>query len=529
MPGVDGLEFLRRLGDSDFRGCVIVLSGEGPRIIHAVRKLLAARPLLILGALEKPAGRTELRTLLDRWRPAVPVAPARPQHTYTAADLHAAHQNAEWVLHYQPKVDLRTGALTGTEALVRWNHPLHGLVSPDRFIALAEDCGAIAGLTDWVLKAALAQLALWHEHGLQIQMSVNVSHGEPARGDFARRVGTLVHHSRLSPQDLVLEVTESRMMDLSPAPLETLVRLRTQRFGLSIDDFGTGHSSLAQLRDVPFTELKIDRGPVHGARQNQLIRPMLVGSIGIAQRLGLQAVAEGVETEDDWMLLREVGCDVALGLLHRPADAGQRHGRLAGRLAAEAAPFDRAMKHAMCDAKVLVASDNADDARQIQRPAEGRLHPRRSVDRRRPQRGGLRTVRAQRAGAGLRPAGQGPALLPRPLPSRRCATAASAPTVILCNKEEVRAVFDLCKKAYFDDYVLYWPHSQDGTRLAMSVWNACREMSSARPGVPQPAELFNHARHVGELDRLIGREVDAAGAQVHAGPLARPSTPGRVT
>ena len=111
---------------------------------------------------------------------------------------------------------------------------------------------------------------------------------------------------------------------MSPAPLESLVRLRMQRFGLSIDDFGTGHSSLAQLRDVPFTELKIDRGFVHGARHNQLIRPILEGSIALAQRLGLQAVAEGVETQDDWALLREIGCDMAQGyFVGRPMPGDQ--------------------------------------------------------------------------------------------------------------------------------------------------------------------------------------------------------------
>jgi EAL domain-containing protein (putative c-di-GMP-specific phosphodiesterase class I) len=313
MPDVDGIEFLRRLGDNDFRGNVILLSGEGPRIIHAVQKLLARRPLRILGALEKPAGRAALRMLLERWQPMVPPPAVAPRPTYTAADLKAAQQTDQWVLHFQPKVDLRTGALTGTEALVRWNHPVHGLVYPDRFIGLAEDCGAIGGLTDWVLQAALAQLARWHQEGLQIHMAVNVSMENLSAPDFARKVSELVRRSRLSPQDLVLEVTESRVMAMSAAPLETLVRLRMQRFGLSIDDFGTGHSSLAQLRDVPFTELKIDRGFVHGARRNQLIRPMLEGSIGIAQRLGLQTVAEGVESEDDWSLLREIGCDIAQG------------------------------------------------------------------------------------------------------------------------------------------------------------------------------------------------------------------------
>lgn len=176
------------------------------------------------------------------------------------------------------------------------------------------------------------------------------------------------------------------------------------------------------------------------------------------------------------------------------------------------------MKHSMRDAKVLVASDNADDARQIQRQLSAdftQVQLSTDVDRsvedfeqHAPNVLVLafeRLDKAQRYYLGLYRLGGAQQQHPHR-------------TVILCSKDEVQAVFDLCKKAYFDDYVLYWPHSHDGPRLAMSVWNACREMSAQRPGVPQPAELYAHARHVGELDRLIGREVAAAGAQVQAGP-----------
>lgn len=313
MPDVDGIEFLRRLSHSDFHGNIVLLSGEGPRIMHSVQKLLADRQLVILGALEKPAGRVAMHALLERWKPVSPGRPAPAAASYSNEDLLAALAADQWVLHYQPKVDLHTGALVGTEALIRWQHPRDGLVYPDRFIGLAEDGGLIDAITDWVLRAALAQLAQWHLAGLHIHMAINVSMENLRDPGFSRRVGAMLRPTCLSPPDVTLEVTESRFMSLEPEPLETLVRLRMQRFGLSVDDFGTGHSSLAQLRDVPFTELKIDRGFVHGARHNQLIRPMLEGSIGIAQRLGVQTVAEGVEDADDWALLCEIGCDIAQG------------------------------------------------------------------------------------------------------------------------------------------------------------------------------------------------------------------------
>ena len=175
------------------------------------------------------------------------------------------------------------------------------------------------------------------------------------------------------------------------------------------------------------------------------------------------------------------------------------------------------MKHVIHDAKVLVASDNADDARQIQRQLKANFaqvqlstNPDRSLEDFEQYAPDVlvlafdRLEKAQRYYLGLYRLGG--ALQQHP-----------HRTVILCSKDEVEVVFDLCKKAYFDDYVLYWPHSFDGPRLAMSLWIACREMASPRPGMPVPCELYAHARHVGELDRLIGREIDAAGEQDQAG------------
>ncbi|MGZ3440805.1 MAG: EAL domain-containing response regulator [Polyangia bacterium] len=312
MPGMDGIEFLQKLSASPFRGNVILLSGQGLRIMHTVQKLLG-QDVLILGALEKPAGRSALRTLLDRWKPIAQMRVAMPAPTIVADEIHAASEQGQWVLHYQQSVDLTTGALKGMEALVRWAHPRHGTVYPNDFIRVAEECGAMDALTEWVMHEAMRQLARWQEAGLKTHMAVNVSMENLRSPGFAGRVSAWMRETAASPADLMLEITESRLMSPAPAPLESLVRLRMQGFGLSIDDFGTGHSSLAQLRDVPFTELKIDRGFVHGARHNQIIRPILEGSIGIAKRLGMQSVAEGVETEDDWHLLRDIGCDLAQG------------------------------------------------------------------------------------------------------------------------------------------------------------------------------------------------------------------------
>lgn len=326
MPGMDGIEFLRRLDRSMSRLSVILLSGEGSRILHTVQKLLTGGRIAILGALTKPAGQAALRTLIDRsaLTTAPAAVPSRTDVAFTASEMHAANLQRQWVLHYQPKVDLASGALVAMEALVRWQHPQHGLVYPDRFIGLAEECGAIDKMTENVFSQAMKQRAQWQDQGLDIRMAINVSMKSLEAPDYWDRLGALVRRASTSPQHLILEITESRLMSSSSIPLENLVRLRLQRFGLAIDDFGTGHSSLAQLRDVPFSELKIDRGFVSSARNNQIIRPILESSIVLAKRLGMTSVAEGVESEEDWHLLRELGCDQAQGyFIARPMDASR--------------------------------------------------------------------------------------------------------------------------------------------------------------------------------------------------------------
>jgi EAL domain-containing protein (putative c-di-GMP-specific phosphodiesterase class I) len=313
MPDMDGIEFLQTLNAGSFCGSVILLSGESLRVMHSVQKLLGGSQLTILGALTKPAGREALLELLQCWRPPAQRS-AEPAHpAVTAAELHEANRLQQWVLHYQPQVNLQTGALVGMEALVRWNHPAYGLLNPDHFISLAEDCGAIDELSIWVVKEAAAQRAAWQAHGLGVQMAINLSIEVLRVPDLSRRLSSLVQDAGVAPQDVTFEVTESRVVSSSAVSLENLVRLRLERFTLSIDDFGTGHSSLAQLRDVPFSELKVDRGFVRGARNNQIIRPILEGSLGMAKRMGMRSVAEGVETQSDWNLLCELECDMAQG------------------------------------------------------------------------------------------------------------------------------------------------------------------------------------------------------------------------
>jgi EAL domain-containing protein (putative c-di-GMP-specific phosphodiesterase class I) len=222
-------------------------------------------------------------------------------------------ERGELVNYYQPKVALATGKLAGVETLVRWRHPEDGLVFPDQFITTAEEHGLIDDLTKTILAAALLQYRQWVNAGLDTRVAVNVSMQSLTHIDFPDFVAKLAADSGVPVSKLVLEVTESRLMSNQLASLDIFTRLCLKGIGLSIDDFGTGHSSLAQLRDVPFSELKIDQGFVHGAWQDKSLRAIFDASLGMARQLGIKSVAEGVEDRANWNFLRTSQCDLAQG------------------------------------------------------------------------------------------------------------------------------------------------------------------------------------------------------------------------
>jgi EAL domain-containing protein (putative c-di-GMP-specific phosphodiesterase class I) len=214
---------------------------------------------------------------------------------------------------YQPKVVVANAALDGVETLVRWRHPTDGLVFPDQFIGMAEEHGLIDALTRTVLRGAFAQANAWRRAGLHLRVAVNVSMDNLSSVDFAEYVAREAALADVAPQDVLLEITESRLMLDQRAPLEVLTRLRMKRFRLAIDDFGTGHSSLTQLRDIPFDELKIDRSFVHDAWRDQTARAIYDASLALGNKLGMVVVAEGVENREDWELLRRTDCGLAQG------------------------------------------------------------------------------------------------------------------------------------------------------------------------------------------------------------------------
>lgn len=313
MPEMDGIEFVRHLVDRHYPGSLILVSGEDERILQTTVKLVRAHKIPILGYLHKPVKPDALSALLEEWAPPSADIAGLTKKVYTPDELHAAIDGGQLVNYYQPKVAVATGQVVGVETLVRWRHPVDGIVYPDQFISVAEAAGLIDALTKAVFAEAMAQAKAWQEMQLPLRIAVNVSMDNLASLDFLNFVAERATREGIAPQNVVLEVTETRLMQDTRAPLEILTRLRLKRFRLSIDDFGTGHSSLAQLRDIPFDELKIDQGFVHRAGTDETLRAIYDASLSLARQLNMEVVAEGVQDRDDWDLLRRTGCDLAQG------------------------------------------------------------------------------------------------------------------------------------------------------------------------------------------------------------------------
>lgn len=226
------------------------------------------------------------------------------------AELRRAFERNEFVVHYQPKVSVSTGTITGVEALVRWQHPEKGLISPTEFIKVTEDTGLIVPLGELVLRTACEDGARWHSAGFPVEIAVNVSTRQLKQGDLAERFEMILRETGFSPHHLYLEVTESSMIENAETSVAILERLRMLGIGVSLDDFGTGYSSLSHLRILPIDQLKIDRefvgdiSSVDGEDDAVLTRVI----VSLAQNLGLKVVAEGVENEAQLTFLRTIGC-----------------------------------------------------------------------------------------------------------------------------------------------------------------------------------------------------------------------------
>ncbi len=243
-------------------------------------------------------------------------------HLRTGNELHRALERDELRLHYQPIVSLETGRITGFEALMRWEHPERGLVPPGEFIGLAEETGLIVPMGKWALEAACLQAAHWHHRGAPVTISVNLSPRQLGEAGLVDEVAKILHRTKVDPDAIWLEITESTLMRDAEGAVVTLEGLRRLGVHLSVDDFGTGYSSMTYLKRFPVEALKVDRSFVDGLGSESSDTAICTAVVSLAHALDLRAVAEGVETAGQVAALRTLGCELAQGYLFgRPQPA----------------------------------------------------------------------------------------------------------------------------------------------------------------------------------------------------------------
>ena len=317
MPDMDGVELIRQLATYGTRAPILISSGMDPRVLASVEQLGLTQGLNMIGTLQKPLALPDLESVL-----AGQLVDAQEP---TERDLQNAIDRGELAVYYQPQAEL---AMDGSvhpvavEALVRWNHPTLGLVLPDQFIGLAERTNLIGSLTDFVLNESLTQLAAWRGQGIKLGLAVNLSPLLVKDLDFPDRLSEMMRANRLPNSELTIEITETAALDDPTLTRDILTRLRVKNFGLSLDDFGTGHSSLTQLYKMPFNEIKIDRSLGMEMHRSTEARTITRSIVDLAHNLGLTVCTEGVEQMATVDFLREVKCDRIQGyLLGRPMAA----------------------------------------------------------------------------------------------------------------------------------------------------------------------------------------------------------------
>jgi EAL domain-containing protein (putative c-di-GMP-specific phosphodiesterase class I)/CheY-like chemotaxis protein len=315
MPDMDGLELLRRLAEADYSGKVAIISGVESDVLKMATDLGEAHNLDVIGAVQKPIKQAALSAMLTQ------VASAQPRQsinriTYpiSAEDIQFALDNDEFTLFYQPKIEVKSQRVYGAEALIRWfSSKYDGIVGPDHFITVAEEAGLINALTQRVIERSIVDIKRWKQEGHAMRISINVSMRNLSQLDFASNLSKTLMREGVEPKDIMLEITESSLIEEATKVLEVLARLKMLGIGLSIDDFGTGYSSMGQLQKIPFVELKIDRSFVVGAGENASTRSILESSTTLAKQLQITSVAEGVETREDWDRIADLGIDIVQG------------------------------------------------------------------------------------------------------------------------------------------------------------------------------------------------------------------------
>lgn len=317
MPEMDGIELVRQLARIKSQVSIVLTSALGSALLFSVETMSKSYDIDLLGTYEKPATSEQLQEIFSRYVPpdARPSKPESAKPVFTLEEIREGLAAGQFEPYFQPKVELATGKVRAVEAFVRWKHPRFGLLLPPSFIPLLEASGNghMEALTWDVVEKSVAACRIWHDQGLMLSVSINLSATSLAHPGLAEKILGFSTQYGIPNEHISFEITELIAMSDAPVCLENLARLRMKGFGLAVDDYGTGHSNMQQLLRIPFLDLKIDRSFVVGAAQNKAIGIALRSSLELARKLKRDSVAVGVETREDWDLLRNLGCTFAQG------------------------------------------------------------------------------------------------------------------------------------------------------------------------------------------------------------------------
>jgi EAL domain-containing protein (putative c-di-GMP-specific phosphodiesterase class I) len=316
MPGTDGVQVMTALAERAYSSRIVLLSGTDMRVIELARENARQRGLTITAVVQKPFRRAELLAILDRI--------AAENETFSAKMLASCLESNTVALHYQPKIALATNEVAAVEALLRCKDSAGRLVSPENVVAIAEQAGMIDALSEYIFRQAVHQRRVWSEAGWELGIAVNLSACCSFDSGLPDMLAGICDAENVPTSAITLELTEGAVMNDRLLAAETLLRLRLKGFKLSIDDFGVGYSSLVRLKQLPFTEVKVDKSFVMGLQQSRDNAAIVRAIVQLAHALDMQAVAEGIEDAVAFDFVASLGCDTAQGYhIARPMPAAE--------------------------------------------------------------------------------------------------------------------------------------------------------------------------------------------------------------
>jgi len=317
MPGMDGVEFIRRVAEERLAPALVIVSGLEAAIVDSVERMSRAHGHLVLGTVEKPITAQKLQNVLENISRRATKA-VEPERHFTPDEMLQGVADGQIEPWMQPKVLMANQQVAGAEALARWRHPEAGIVPPHGFLHDEVPPNVVDVISWAMIDGALRARGEWARLDMPVTVSVNVGLRFLEDLTVADRFVERARELGIAPGEVIIEVTEGQAASKFVNVMENLTRLRIKGFGISIDDYGTGYSSIQQLSRIPYTELKLDNSFVIGAAHKPNQRAILESALDLARRMNLTSVAEGIEREEEWQLLKSLGCDQAQGFYIAP-------------------------------------------------------------------------------------------------------------------------------------------------------------------------------------------------------------------